>query len=1181
MQSSLKECDNELAPQLNTADSVENNEDTSGQMDIPTQLESDSSLSVSSSQKKAKEGQDYSEVSPNKRYIRFNERYSNTANIKASYRGFDTKNGIEVVWQKIYLSALGEAEQEPIMRSLIYLKDIQQKHIVEYLSIWMTEEPRTVNLITTYLDPLEKFVAKVKTLRWRIIKKWCKQLLTGLQYLHSSSPVIVHRNLNLGNIFMNSGLGEIYLGGMWLSAVLAEGSEADNMSELISTYCYQGRQPGSPAYKAPEVLANQPLTTKVDIYSFGMCLLVLLTREDPYVEVYGAYSLDDHEQTDSDTTPKDTLATDGTTEETIMTARENGYAAIASLITKGVLPEAIERVSQCHPEAGAFLRSCLSLNPRDRKSAEELLNDDFLQQAAGEGVDDSVVIQPARGNGKRRGSSDGGMEDLDTEEEGEGSPVVTETVPVPVSAPKRGIVIVDEQLPEHNTAHHESTPVEDDPSSLTTDSAPSLNRSSSSPQADSQAGMNTSQLQEQVIVDPLVTSPDPSSTSKQDTTTEIPIVISEVSVSTNNVHGDSGITLHETDHHNVTDGVEIDSALGQTSTEHVVTGGPDSTEQVVHNAPSSSVSTATSTSPTTQTEAVTNFSADETTTTTSISISTSTVPLVSEPVPATITVSSSEESFQVESSLVKELAKLGTSDDVNEDRGIHDGRRSKNDPEKENTKQQVEIKVNTQQGQQADRAQKPTKLNQLKHGDSLSEPRPSSVVIQLQIEGRFTRDGINKEVEFSFEEGSDHVEIIAAEMKDELHLNLSVEHLVHLIQDRMSLNKVQLANSSVALPTKKEDMDTEHKKSASINNNGLVSSPPSRVASPGQAINDTSDIHQDVDTDTDREPKTTPNDETPVVVCTSEQEQHVPPSKSHSTILEHSEEQLTVRSVPDSVGVDDPLRESLHPSPDVSSTIVDVTKQKASKSISPNSLVKSASTHQQDGTSDVVALSSDHIEENLLDTVTTDGVNPPVSSKVSGQDGLEVTSSVSSPLSQQQESSSKGREEVSSSSSQSSPPSPTDSTNISSSSTSRTSDSTTLSPSVSTTDNSQIPTQGSPPSTPSTDSTTPSKSDASSSTQVSPSADTHTSANTSLGAFAGTKLTCSVSNSSSAEYHVVPLPDEDASATEVADYHAYLKEMEAIEKESQPARRVFEKRIQKHKIIQETCDEDLLQMVNK
>jgi hypothetical protein len=45
-------------------------------------------------------------------------------------------------------------------------------------------------------------------------------------------------------------------------------------------------------------------------------------------------------------------------------------------------------------------------------------------------------------------------------------------------------------------------------------------------------------------------------------------------------------------------------------------------------------------------------------------------------------------------------------------------------------------------------------------------------------------------------------------------------------------------------------------------------------------------------------------------------------------------------------------------------------------------------------------------------------------------------------------------------------------------------------------------------------------------------------------------------------------PGEDASPEEIMDYQEYLKENEKIDKESRAAKRVFEQRIQKHKIIQ-------------
>ena len=98
----------------------------------------------------------YAEISPNKRYIRFEELISQTGNIKFSFKAFDTRNGTEVVWQKICMSDLSETEQERISRSANYLKEVQNKHIMEYLAIWLTEEPRTLNLITTYLDSLKQ-----------------------------------------------------------------------------------------------------------------------------------------------------------------------------------------------------------------------------------------------------------------------------------------------------------------------------------------------------------------------------------------------------------------------------------------------------------------------------------------------------------------------------------------------------------------------------------------------------------------------------------------------------------------------------------------------------------------------------------------------------------------------------------------------------------------------------------------------------------------------------------------------------------------------------------------------------------------------------------------------------------------------------------------------------------------
>jgi hypothetical protein len=58
------------------------------------------------------------EISPNKRYIRFDELVSKTMDgIKLSYKAFDTKNGIEVEWNYINLNALKESEQSRVTQA--------------------------------------------------------------------------------------------------------------------------------------------------------------------------------------------------------------------------------------------------------------------------------------------------------------------------------------------------------------------------------------------------------------------------------------------------------------------------------------------------------------------------------------------------------------------------------------------------------------------------------------------------------------------------------------------------------------------------------------------------------------------------------------------------------------------------------------------------------------------------------------------------------------------------------------------------------------------------------------------------------------------------------------------------------------------------------------------------------
>ena len=56
----------------------------------------------------------------------------------------------------------------------------------------------------------------------KAIKKWARQILQGLQYLHTHDPCIIHRDLKCDNIFVNGHTGEVKIGDLGLAVVMQQ-----------------------------------------------------------------------------------------------------------------------------------------------------------------------------------------------------------------------------------------------------------------------------------------------------------------------------------------------------------------------------------------------------------------------------------------------------------------------------------------------------------------------------------------------------------------------------------------------------------------------------------------------------------------------------------------------------------------------------------------------------------------------------------------------------------------------------------------------------------------------------------------------------------------------------------------------------------------------------------------------
>ena len=89
----------------------------------------------------------------------------------------------------------------------------------------------------------------------------------GMHYLHTSNPVILHRDLKSDNLLVTTDF-TIKVADFGLTRFLSEGK--------------QMTQVGTPMWMAPEIIQGKQYTQKADVYAFGIILWEILTRLEPY-----------------------------------------------------------------------------------------------------------------------------------------------------------------------------------------------------------------------------------------------------------------------------------------------------------------------------------------------------------------------------------------------------------------------------------------------------------------------------------------------------------------------------------------------------------------------------------------------------------------------------------------------------------------------------------------------------------------------------------------------------------------------------------------------------------------------------------------------------------------------------------------------------------------------------------
>lgn len=266
------------------------------------------------------------EKDPTLRYARYDEMLGKGA-FKTVYKAFDEVDGIEVAWNQISIEDVMQSPQnlEKLYSEVHLLKSLKHENIIKMYSSWVDEKSSNINMITELFTSgsLRQYRKKHKNVDMKAIKNWARQILRGLCFLHSHNPPVIHRDLKCDNIFVNGNNGQVKIGDLGLAIVMQQPTARSVI--------------GTPEFMAPE-LYEEEYNELVDVYSFGMCILEMITCEYPYSEC-------------------------------------KNPAQIYKKVTSGIKPASLAKVND--PEVKQFIEKCL-VPASMRLPASELLKDPFL-----------------------------------------------------------------------------------------------------------------------------------------------------------------------------------------------------------------------------------------------------------------------------------------------------------------------------------------------------------------------------------------------------------------------------------------------------------------------------------------------------------------------------------------------------------------------------------------------------------------------------------------------------------------------------------------------------------------------------------------------------------------------------------------------------------------------------------
>ena len=176
--------------------------------------------------------------------------------------------GLQVAAKCLHSIIISEHNRQLFQREMNIAARLRHPHLIQFIGATLEGEPV---ILTELMNTSLRDVLGRGGLREVEIATIGRHVALALNYMHQITPhPILHRDVSSSNVLLNPVAPE----GAWVAKLSDYGSA--NFTRLVST-----AGPGNPSYAAPEASNPAQQSPKMDVFSFGVLLLEMVTGQFP------------------------------------------------------------------------------------------------------------------------------------------------------------------------------------------------------------------------------------------------------------------------------------------------------------------------------------------------------------------------------------------------------------------------------------------------------------------------------------------------------------------------------------------------------------------------------------------------------------------------------------------------------------------------------------------------------------------------------------------------------------------------------------------------------------------------------------------------------------------------------------------------------------------------------------